>query len=314
MLRKRRAVPVDHKPFAAFPVEFIATRDATVRAAVHITAPLSRSKIPLVCLAGLQRNMSDFSDFVGYFRRLGTGNWPVVLIDLPGRGRADDRRNAGDYNSLTDAGDVADVLAALGINRAIILGQGHGGQVAMALAATHPLLVAGTILLDAGPMVDSRGIVRLRNNLKHIDSLRGARRVAAGLRRMLAGDYPELSEEALDALAERSHVIDKRGRARPLFDERLLAPLEAISFDDVLTPQWPLFDALNGVPMMILRTQLTDQLRRETYEEMVRRRPDALALTIAGQGSPALFDQHEEIEAVAGFVFKLGTLAKSKAA
>jgi len=91
MLRKRRVVPLDHKPFATLPVQFIETRDATVRAAVHVTAPLTRGKIPLVCIAGLQRNMSDFSDFVAYFRRLGTGNWPVVLIDLPGRGRADDR-------------------------------------------------------------------------------------------------------------------------------------------------------------------------------------------------------------------------------
>ena len=53
---------------------------------------------------------------------------------------------------------------------------------------------------------------------------------------------------------------------------------------------------------MLLRTQLTDQLRRETFEEMTRRRPDAVALTIDGQGSPALFDQREEIEAVAEFV------------
>lgn len=314
MLRKRSVVPPDHKPFATLPVQLIETQDATVRAAVHITAPLTRGKIPLVCLAGLQRNMSDFSDFVVYFRRLGSGNWPVVLIDLPGRGRADDRTKAEDYSSLSDARDVADILAALGIGQAVILGQGHGGQVAMALAAVHPLLVAGTILLDAGPMVDSRGIVRLRNNLKHIAALKGPKSVTAGFRRMLAGDYPELAEEALDALALRSHTIDKRGRARPLFDERLLTPLEAISFDDVLTPQWPLFDALSGVPLMILRTQLTDQLRRETYEEMVRRRPDATALTIAGQGSPALFDQHEEIEAVAGFVFKVGTQARSKVA
>jgi pimeloyl-ACP methyl ester carboxylesterase len=313
MLRKRRVVPENHKPFAAFPVDFIETRNASVRATVHVTAPLSRDKLPLVCLAGLHRNMSDFSDFVSYFRRLGSGNWPVVLIDLPGRGRADDRPKPGDYNSLADAGDVADILAALGIGRAILLGQGHGGQVAMALAAAHPLLVAGTVLLDAGPIVDSRGIVRLRNNLKHIDALRGAKRVAAGFRRMLAGDYPELSNETLDELAQRSHVIDKRGRARPLFDEKLIAPLDAISFDDVLTPQWPLFDALRQIPLMILRTQLTDQLRRETYEEMVRRRPDAIALTIAGQGSPALFDQHEEIEAVAGFVFKVGAEARKAA-
>lgn len=313
-MRKRRVIPDDHRAFAAFPVDYIETQQAAVRAAVHVTAPLTADTVPLVCLAGLYRNMSDFTDFVDYFRRLGRGNWPVVLIDLPGRGRADDRLRAKDYGSLADARDVADILAALGIGRAIMLGQGHGGQVVMALAAAHPLLVHGAILLDAGPVVDSRGIVRLRNNLKHIRELKGSKRVTAGFRRMLAGDYPELSEDVLDALMLRSHIIDKRGKARPLFDERLLEPLESIGFDDVLTPQWALFDALNHTPLMILRTQLTDQLRRETYEEMTRRRPDALALTIAGQGSPALFDQHEEIEAVAGFIFKTATETRSKAA
>lgn len=313
-MRKRRVVPIDHKPFAAFPAQYIATRDATVRAAVHVTAPLSTGKVPLICLAGLHRNMSDFTDFTSYFSRLGGRNWPTVLIDLPGRGRADDRAKADDYGTLADARDVADILAALGIGRAIILGQGHGGQVTMALAASHPLVVAGIILLDAGPMVDSRGIVRLRNNLEHLGALKGAKRVAAGFRRMLAGDYPELGDETLDALAERSHVIDRRGKAQPLFDPRLLLPLADIGVADALAPQWPLFEALNGVPLMILRTQLTDQLRRETYEEMVRRRPDATALTIAGQGSPALFDQHDEIEAVASFVFKVGEKSAKRAA
>jgi len=47
---------------------------------------------------------------------------------------------------------------------------------------------------------------------------------------------------------------------------------------------------------------------------MVRRRPDAVALTIAGQGSPALFDQHEEIEAVAEFVFRTNDRVLGRAA
>lgn len=313
-MSKQRTVPLDHPAFVDLPVVHVETRNPVVRAAVHVTAPFHGGKLPLVCLAGLHRNMSDFSDLAEYFRRLKGENWPLVLIDLPGRGRADDRIRDKDYGSLADADDVADILAALGIRRAVLLGQGHGGQVGMALAARHPLLVAGMVLLDSGPVVDSRGIVRLRNNFEHIRTLRGAKRVAAGLRRMLSGDYPDLSQERLDALALRSHAIDKRGRARPLFDERLLAPLAQIGLDDVLTPQWPLFDALKNLPLMILRTQLTDQLRRETFEEMVKRRPDAVALTISGQGSPALFDQHDEIEAVAEFVFGVSARALKRAA
>ena len=299
-----RTVPADHPAFASLPVTHVPLASG-VRAAVHVAGQLSHRRLPVVCLAGYQRNMSDFTEFSAFFHRVGGGDWPVVLLDLPGRGRADDRRRPGDYGSLADAADVASVLTALGIGRTIVLGQGHGGQVAMALAANHPLLIAGTVLLDSGPVTDSRGIVRLRSNLEHVEALRGAKLVKAGFHRILSGDYPGLPDDRLDALMGRSHFIDKRGRARPLYDKRLIEALASINFDDVLMAQWPLFEALTCAPLLLLRTQLTDQLRRETFDEMTRRRPDAVALTIAGQGSPALFDQREEIEAVADFVTRI---------
>lgn len=308
-----RTVPPDHPAFAPLPASYV-TLAAGLRAAVHVAGTLSSRHLPVVCIPGYQRNMSDFADFAAHFRYRGRREWPVILLDLPGRGRADDRAKATDYSSLADARDVASIMAALGIGRAVVLGQGHGGQVAMALAAAHPLLVAGTVLLDAGPVTDSRGIVRLRNNLAHIEALRGAKVVSAGFRKILAGDYPGLPNDRLDALVGRTHVIDKRGRARALFDRRLIEVFASINFDDVLMAQWPMFDALTCAPLMLLRTQLTDQLRRETFDEMVRRRPDAVALTIAGQGSPALFDQPEEIEAVADFVIRTSAHVLGRAA
>lgn len=312
-MARPRSIPADHAAFVELPVTHV-TLAAGLRAAVHVAGRLSSRRLPVICIPGYQRNMSDFTEFAGYFRRVGGGEWPVVLIDLPGRGRADDRLRPEQYSSLADARDVASVMAALGIPRAVVLGQGHGGQVAMALAADHPLLIAGTVLLDSGPVTDLRGIVRLRNNLAHVEGLRGPKALTAGFRRILGGDYPGLPDARLDALAGRTHRIDKRGRARPLYDKSLIAALAGINFDDVLAAQWPLFDALTCAPLLLLRTQLTDQLRRETFEEMVRRRPDAVALTIAGQGSPALFDQREEIEAVADFVIRNSVRVLGRAA
>jgi pimeloyl-ACP methyl ester carboxylesterase len=273
-----RKLPTDHAVFKAMPVQQIALGQG-VSAAVHIAGDLASGNPPVVCLAGYNRNMSDFSDFAAYYTRASAGKWPLVLIDLPGRGRATDRPRRQGYNSILDSQDVASILAALGIGRAVFLGQGHGGQVAMLVAAAHPVLFAGTILVDAGPVTDTRGLVRMRGNLEHISRLRGDTR-----------------------LTERTHFRDAKGRLRALFDPRLMDAFKDINFDDVLTPQWALFDALRCAPLMLLRTQLTDQLRRETFEEMVKRRPDAVALTISGQGSPALFDQKDETEAVATFV------------
>jgi pimeloyl-ACP methyl ester carboxylesterase len=303
---RSRTVPPDHPPFAGLPARQIPLASG-MGMAVHVAGRLSSRRLPVVCIPGYHRNMSDFTEFAIYFNRMGGGAWPVVLLDLPGRGRSSDRPAKIGYSSLLDADDVASACTALGIGRAVFLGQGHGGQVAMALAAQHPLMVAGTVLLDSGPAIDSRGIVRLRNNLAHLAQLRG-KAVTAGFRRVLGGDYPELPDDRLDALSLRSHAIDKRGRARPLFDPKLLKPLADINFDDVLMPQWALYEALRCAPLLLMRTQLTDQLRRQTFDEMVRRRPDATALTVAGQGSPALFDQSEEIEAVAEFVIRTCSL------
>jgi pimeloyl-ACP methyl ester carboxylesterase len=299
MLRSK-PLPADHPPFAALPVTPVLLASG-LRAMVHVSGQLSPDMLPVVCVPGYQRNMTDFAGFLQYFARASGGGWPMVLVDLPGRGRADNRGKAEDYSSLADARDLASILAALGISQTILFGQGHGGQVSMALAAEHPLLVAGTILLDSGPVTDSRGIVRLRNNVAHVEALRG-KAVAAGFRRILQGNYPELPPAQLDELIGRSHLIDKRGRARPLYDKRLISALGSINFDDVLAPQWPLFEGLKTTPLMLIRTQLTDQLHKQTFEEMCRRRPDAAVLTIASQGSPALLSQAEDVEPIADFV------------
>lgn len=301
LLRRHRTAPADHPAFAGMDVQRIPLQDGKTHAAVHLRGSFEPGRPPLVCLAGYHRNMADFLGFLENIQKTALADWPLILVDFPGRGRADDRAKIEDYNALNDLRDLEDILASLGIGRTIIFGQGHGGQIAMLYASRHPTMVAGTILVDAGPVTDSRGLVRLRSNIAHIGAWQG-QAVSSGFRRILGGDYPELSETALDALAKRTHSTGKKGRAVPLFDERLIQRLDQFDFDDILVPQWQLFDALQCAPLLIFRTQLTDLLRREIYDEMVRRRPDAIALTISGQGSPALFDHVEEVEAIVNFI------------
>ena len=75
--------------------------------------------------------------------------WPahhrVTRLDLRGFGRSD--LPEGTYSH---AGDVLDVLDALGIERAILVGASFGGRVALDLAATEPSRVAGLVLACAG--------------------------------------------------------------------------------------------------------------------------------------------------------------------
>jgi pimeloyl-ACP methyl ester carboxylesterase len=297
-----RTVPPDHPAFANLPIREIAVGPAAERMAVHVAGRLVGNRAAIVCLPGYQRNMSDFADFIGLFHRMMGEDWPVVLIDLKGRGRSADRSNKSQYISTIDAGDVAQVCAALCIESATFIGQGYGGQVVMALAPMHPTLIGATVLIDSGPMSDPRGLVRLRNNLNDLDGNRSPAGLRAMFRRMLGTDYPGVPEGVLDVLATRTHFLDKRNRVRPLFDQHLVKMLEAFEHDDVLTAQWPLFGALTHAPMMLMRTQLTDQLRRDVFEEMMRRRRDADGYVIEGQASPALLSGAEDVEPIADFV------------
>jgi hypothetical protein len=132
--------------------------------------------------------------------------------------------------------------------------------------------------------------------------VRGEASLKPMLRRMASADYPGVAENVLDNVAMRSHFVDKRGRLQPMFDPALIKLLEPFDLDDVLVAQWPLFDALACAPLMMMRTQLTQQLRRETFEQMMKRRRDAEGYIIENQGSPALLDKAEDVVPITVFI------------
>lgn len=70
----------------------------------------------------------------------------VIRLDFRGHGRTPYAAE-GPY---TDAGDVADLLAALGLRRVALVGSSYGGKVALELATAHPDLVSRLVLLNAG--------------------------------------------------------------------------------------------------------------------------------------------------------------------
>ncbi|MGN6157802.1 MAG: alpha/beta fold hydrolase [Devosia sp.] len=301
-MAKPRPLPQQHSQFDALPIVRITVGPANEHVAVHVAGRLGPGCTPVVCVPGYNRNMVDYFDLVRLGRTLLPEATPLVLVDAKGRGRSSDRHRIRDYTTVADAADLIGICRALGIERAIFLGQGHGGQAVMALAADRPSLIAGTVLIDAGPISDPRGLVRLRTTLHELTGIRGEASLKPMLRRMMANDYPQVPEPALEALAMRTHFVDRRGRLQPLFDPTLIRLLEPFGLDDILVAQWPLFDALGHAPLMMMRTQLTQQLRRETFEEMMRRRRDAEAFVIESQGSPALLDNSDDVQPIVDFV------------
>lgn len=303
---RRFSPPADYPPFVALPVRHISGHNAAHQLAVHVSGRFTVNQPPLICVAGFHRNMTDFTDFVRHYRAMASLDWPIVLVDLPGRGRSSFHGSPDAYSATLDAHDLSIIARALGISSAVFIGQGHGGQVIMALAAQHPALIAGAVLINAGPTTNPQGLVRLRSNLQHIASVHGEAQVKQVIRQILAADYSGLPDETLDMLGARTHFVDDRGRVHGLFDPALVKFLDRFGHDDEFVPQWHLFDALAPMPLMLIRSQLSDRLSVETFDEMITRRPTAVVDRFIGEGSPALLSNEGEVSSIADFVMEMG--------
>ncbi|MEU3170111.1 alpha/beta hydrolase [Streptosporangium sp. NPDC006930] len=75
-----------------------------------------------------------------------TARFRVIRPDLRGYGRTP----YACETPYSDPGDVADLLAALAVERAALVGASYGGQVALEVATAHPALVSRLVLLNPG--------------------------------------------------------------------------------------------------------------------------------------------------------------------
>jgi len=76
------------------------------------------------------------------------GRYHVVAPDLPGHGESDKPR--GDSSLGAYANTLRDLMIALGIERATVVGQSLGGGVAMQLAYQHPQRCERLVLVSSG--------------------------------------------------------------------------------------------------------------------------------------------------------------------
>jgi len=81
---------------------------------------------------------------------------PALAIDLAGHGDSSWRDDL-DYSPRTLAGDVAATLTEWTTTPQLVVGQSLGGLTGAALAAAHPDLVAGLVIVDITPGIDVTG-------------------------------------------------------------------------------------------------------------------------------------------------------------
>jgi pimeloyl-ACP methyl ester carboxylesterase len=98
----------------------------------------------LLLLHGMAGSSSTWRDVIP-----GLGHrYTVVAPDLPGHGQSDKPRQ--DYSLGAQANAVRDLLVALGIDHATVVGHSLGGGIAMQLAYQHPSYCERLVLVSSG--------------------------------------------------------------------------------------------------------------------------------------------------------------------
>lgn len=245
--------------------------------------------LPLLCLAGLTRDGRDF-DFVAPHLE----GVRLIRLDYRGRGKSGWAPHET-YQIPVEGRDALELLDHLGLEKAAILGTSRGGLIAMVLAETARDRLMGVALNDIGPEIAGPGLKVIEGYLGRKPPQKTLAEVAQRRAEVMTG-FVGVPESRWLEEAERLFVQTEDG-----LDLTYDAKLRDAVLDGGAQPMpdfWPLFDALEGLPLCALRGENSDLLTPDCFAEMRRRRPDMIAAVVPGRGHIPFLDEPESLEAL----------------
>ncbi len=243
--------------------------------------------LPLLCLSGLTRNGQDFSYVTPHLDGV-----RMIKLDYRGRGRSDWAEDALSYTVPREAADVLELLDHLGLDRVAVLGTSRGGLVAMMLGYNAKDRLRGVAFNDIGPELDPRGLEAIMSYLGRPPAWTSHEEAVAARPTAMAG-FANVPESRWREEVQKLYRETDEGLALT-YDPRLRDAVEAAGAEGA-PDLWPLFDALEGLPIAVIRGANSDLLSRETVSEMKRRRPDMLNAEVPDRGHIPFLDEPEAV-------------------
>jgi pimeloyl-ACP methyl ester carboxylesterase len=253
--------------------------------------------LPVLCLAGLTRNMGDFDYVAPHLTGV-----RLIRMDYRGRGQSD-RTGAATYTVPQEGKDALALLDHLGIERAAILGTSRGGLIGMLLAAVAHDRLLGLCLNDVGPVIERAGLERIFDYVGRNPAARTREALAERLAGAMPG-FADVPEGRWLADTQRHYEEAPEGlriKYDPDLREAFLAAFQGESPD-----LWPLWDATAGLPVALIRGANSDLLSADVAAEMVKRRPDTIFATVPGRAHVPWLDEPESLAAINAWLDRCG--------
>jgi len=247
---------------------------------------------PLLMLHGLTRNSRDFECIA---ERL-AGNWRVIVPDFRGRGESQWDPVSAHYVPGTYAKDVLRLLDELGIKEVVFLGTSLGGLVTMIIAKFAPERIAGVLLNDIGPELDSSGIDRIKTYVGKPVVFHDWNDAAARISARSGDVHPSYRDADWLRFAHRICRQTDRGVEFD-YDMAIVEPFEAETTGEV-PDAWPFYRALAGRPVLVLRGGNSDLLSDPAAARMATEIPDVEVVTVPGVGHAPDLAEPESVAAI----------------
>ena len=258
-----------------------------------------KTGLPVVCLHGLTRNSKDFEEIApiiaGWGRR-------VIVPDVRGRGQSDRDPDPRRYQPKFYARDVIDMMAALGVERAVFLGTSMGGIITMTMMAVRPRSVVAAILNDVGPAIAPEGIARILSYVGQGSAVRDWDDAAAYVRKTNGIAFPDYRDEDWHRFARRTFRQDDAGPELD-YDPAITVPLAKPPSRVALWLADFLFRRLaRRRPTLLIRGALSDVISAEIAGRMERIAPMMNRVDVHGVGHAPMLTEREAVDAIAQFL------------
>jgi pimeloyl-ACP methyl ester carboxylesterase len=153
---------------------------------------------------------------------------------------------------------------------------------------------------DIGPEIAREGLTAIMGYVGRNPSVKTHAEAAALLADRSAGFEGVPDSRWLEEA--RKHYVETPEGLRITYDPALrdsfLAAYDAPEAPDL----WPLFDALAGKPVAVIRGANSDLLTPETVAEMARRRPDMIHAEVPGRAHIPFLDEPDSLTAIHAFM------------
>lgn len=232
---------------------------------------------PVLVLHGL---FGSATNWRGVARQL-ADRYRVVTVDLRNHGRSPQH---AEMTYPLMARDVEELMDALGLERAAVVGHSMGGKAAMVLSLTHPQRVDRLAVVDIAPV---------RYTHTHAPLIAAMQGLDLSVLRSRA-DADRLLRDAVPDTATRLFLLQNLALEQGRYFWRLNLNALSVHLDDIMGFPSTGSATYEG-PVMFLRGEHSDYVTAEHREPILERFPLARIVTVEGAGHWVHADQPDRL-------------------